>query len=69
MAFEYKLIKMNEKTSLTHYAVLEKNTDQIIRKFSVDKQPEAKAFTRSLNLGAGFDGWTPNFFLINNKNR
>lgn len=24
---------------------------------------EAKTFSRHLNLGGGFDGWTPDFFL------
>lgn len=24
---------------------------------------EAKSFSRHLNLGGGFDGWTPSFFL------
>jgi hypothetical protein len=63
MAFDYKLVKKNEKTALSHYEVLETNTDQVIRKFPVDKQPEARAFMRSLNLGAGFNGYTPSFFL------
>ena len=63
MAFDYKLVKKNEQTALTHYEVVETNTDQVIRKFSVDKQPEARAFMRSLNLGAGFNGFTPSFFL------
>ena len=65
MAFDYKLVKKNEKTALSHYEILETNTDQVIRKFPVDKQPEARAFTRSLNLGAGFSGFTPSFFLNN----
>lgn len=25
---------------------------------------DAKNFSRHLNLGGGFDGWTPDFFLI-----
>ena len=65
MAFDYKLVKKNEQTALTHYEVLETGTDQVIKKFSVDKQPEARAFMRSLNLGAGFNGHTPSFFLTN----
>jgi hypothetical protein len=25
---------------------------------------EAKSFSRHLNLGGGFDGWTPDFFRV-----
>lgn len=25
---------------------------------------EAKAFSKHLNLGGGFDGWTPDFFRV-----
>lgn len=56
MSFNYKIIE--EKNLFT---VFEKTTDQVIRSFGDIK--EAKAFLRHLNLGGGFDGWTPSFFL------
>lgn len=43
------------------YTVVETATEQIIRKFKTLK--EAKSYMRSLNLGGGFDGWTPQFML------
>ena len=33
----------------------------VIRTFKTKE--EAKTFSRHLNLGGGFDGWTPDFFL------
>jgi len=43
------------------YTVVETATEQIIKKF--DTLKEAKSFMRYLNLGGGFDGWTPQFML------
>ena len=47
------------------YKVVEKRPETkeeiVIRTFR-DKE-EAKTFSRFLNLGGGFDGWTPNFFV------
>ena len=52
----YKIV--NESNT---YNVFETATEQVIRSFfTVD---EAKKFLRHLNLGGGFDGWSPNFFL------
>ena len=45
------------------YNVLETTTDQVIKSFPGDKFLEARAFMRHLNLGGGFDSWTPTFFL------
>lgn len=51
-----------------NYSITEKNevyetaTDQIIKKFST--KSEARELMKHLNLGGGFDGWTPSFFLI-----
>jgi hypothetical protein len=53
---KYKLKKSNE---LFH--VLEIATDQIIKSFK--DESEARKYSRSLNFGAVFDGWTPRFFL------
>lgn len=33
-----------------------------IKRFN--SKDEAKAFSRRLNLGGGFDGWTPDFFRV-----
>ena len=41
--------------------VVEKDTDLVIR--ACKNEQEARELCRSLNLGAGFDGWTPMFFL------
>ena len=52
----YKIV--NESNT---YNVFETATEQVIRSFfTVD---EAKKFLRHLNLGGGFDGWSPSFFL------
>lgn len=42
------------------YDILEKNTDVLIElKCSEDR---ARQLCRKLNLGSGFNGWTPTFF-------
>lgn len=45
----------------SNYTVVETTTEQIINTFSTMK--EAKNYMRYLNLGGGFDGWTPQFML------
>lgn len=52
----YKIV-MNS----VNFDVIETCTEQVIRTFEAHK--EAKKFLRHLNLGGGFDGWTPTFFL------
>lgn len=42
-------------------AVIETSTNQTIRHFK-GLEP-ARKFLRHLNLGGGFDGWTPTFLL------
>lgn len=42
------------------YIIVEKDTELVIAKFIAQK--EARALCRSLNLGSGFNGFTPNFF-------
>ena len=57
---------MNYKTIQTtsqKYNVIETTTNQIVKVFTLQK--EAKEFMRHLNLGGGFDGWTPSFLLKN----
>jgi hypothetical protein len=58
----YKLI---EDKSKSFYNILETKTEQVITSFPGDKFLEARAFMRQLNLGGGFDGWTPSFLLKN----
>ena len=43
------------------YEVVETGTRQIIK--TGMRKEEAKSMTRHLNMGGGFDGWTPSFFL------
>lgn len=57
MAFDYKLVEENKT-----YSVFEIATEQVIKTFT-DKS-EAKKFLRHLNLGGGFSGWTPTFFMV-----
>ena len=56
----YNLIEGKDKTM---YDVLEETTSQVIKSFPGDKFSEARALMRHLNLGGGFDGFTPTFFL------
>ena len=69
----YNLVEGRADKSL--YDILETTTDQVIKSFPGDKFSEARAFMKSLNFGAAFDGWTPTFFLtdtstyINNKRK
>jgi hypothetical protein len=43
------------------FKVLETKTDLILGTFQDPK--DAKQLLRHLNLGGGFDGWTPSFIL------
>jgi len=45
------------------YDILETATDQVVNSFPGDKFLEARQCMRHLNLGGGFDGWTPTFFM------
>lgn len=56
MAINYKVIKDN-----FGYNVVETKTEQIIK--VLETQAEAKKLMKHLNLGGGFDGFTPNFFV------
>jgi hypothetical protein len=59
MAFNYKMTEMVGNEGV--YSIYEVPTEQVIKTFN-DKK-EARAFLRHLNLGGGFDGWSPSFFL------
>ena len=56
----YNLVEGKDKSQ---YDVLEETTGQVIKSFPGDKFSEARAFMRHLNLGGGFDSWTPSFLL------
>lgn len=58
MAINYKLIEGENKSI---YHVKETATGHIIKSFR--QFSEAKKFMKHLNLGGGFDSWTPSFFL------
>lgn len=45
------------------FKVVETATAQTIRSFT--QHSEAKKFLRHLNLGGGFDGWSPSFMISN----
>lgn len=60
MMFSYKIIENNNS-----FNIWETSTNQLIKTF-IDKL-EARKFLRHLNLGGGFDGWTPTFFLNTSK--
>lgn len=52
----YSVIK-NDKNL---YDIFEKESDNVIEISKADEQ-EARAVCRKLNLGSGFNGWTPDF--------
>jgi hypothetical protein len=56
----YKIVQ-NKRS----YTVVETATNHNIKTFSLAR--DAKAFMRHLNLGGGFDSWTPQFFLVSLK--
>ena len=56
----YNLVEGQDKSK---YDILEETTSQVIKSFPGDRFAEARAFMRHLNLGGGFDGWTPTFLL------
>ena len=43
------------------FSVVEKETEHVV--YSVGHVEPANRMCRDLNLGAGFAGWTPNFFV------
>lgn len=57
----YKIIE-NEKAFEVIERRSETKEEYTIKRFT--NKDDAKKFSRHLNLGGGFDGWTPDFFLI-----
>ena len=45
------------------YDIIETKTNQVIREKVPEYMNEAKNLCRHLNMGGGFDGFTPAFFL------
>jgi hypothetical protein len=60
----YNLVEGKDKSM---YDIIEETTNQVIKSFPGDKFSEARAFMRHLNLGGGFDGFSPTFFLKSMK--
>jgi hypothetical protein len=56
MQMNYKIVQSTDR-----YSIFETSTDQIIKTFL--NFNDARKFLRHMNLGGGFDSWTPNFFL------
>lgn len=56
----YSVKKRNE----TFY-ILESTTDSVLE-LSTDEK-DSRILCRKLNLGSGFNGWTPSFFLTSLK--
>lgn len=51
----YRVVKMAKE-----FKVVEKETKHIV--FRSEREITARELCRDLNLGSGFDGWTPSFF-------
>lgn len=60
MAVNYKVVE-----TAGEFAVIENRTGHVIRKYS--SHPEAKKMMKHLNLGGGFDGFSPNFLFNDPK--
>ena len=54
-------VEQSELSGETYYNVVEKDTGQVISTSPTEKA--SRVTCRTLNLGSGFDGFTPNFFL------
>ena len=49
----------------TSYDIVEKDTNEVV--FTYSGKTIADKMCRSLNLGSGFNGYTPSFFCISYK--
>lgn len=52
--------KLKSSLYVDLFDIIETNTNQVV---FTSNQKDAKMFMRHLNLGGGFDGWTPSFVL------
>jgi hypothetical protein len=57
MLFQSRTYEVNKD-----FEVVEKQTGRVIRKH--DTYQQARKFAKFLSSGGGFNGWTPDFFLI-----
>ena len=57
MAYAYKMVEDNNT-----FGIYEIATEQVIKTFT--DRNEARKFLRHVNLGGGFNGWTPTFFMV-----
>jgi hypothetical protein len=57
----YNLIE--SRTDKSMHDIVELSTDQVIKSFPGSQFLDARKFMRHLNLGGGFDGFTPSFLL------
>jgi hypothetical protein len=57
---DYKVKKEDNQ-----FKVIETKTDKII--YQSDDEKKARELARKWNLGGGFSGWTPTFFLDEHK--
>lgn len=60
-------VKAVEYDYTTEYAVYETQTEQEIKVYPASYYVESIELTNRLNKGAGFDGFTPSFFLNDAK--
>jgi hypothetical protein len=63
---KYKVVNYTadiKTPNVQHADILETSTDQIVKRNM--HVAAARSFARHLNMGGGFDGETPTFFLAN----
>lgn len=59
---QYQVIEeITQDTNINAFHVVETASGRSIKQFPV--KTDAVKLLRFLNLGGGFDGWTPDFFL------
>lgn len=58
----YKVIEVKDKKQFNVVEKRSQFSEEYVIKTYTDKE-DARKMSRSLNLGSGFDGWTPSFFL------
>jgi len=58
----YRVSKVKNESK---FNIIEKGSELIVH--TIDDEKEARKMCRSLNLGAGFNGFTPPFFTVRTK--
>lgn len=59
----YRVLENDKRFSVIEQRKTENFSEDIVIKSFTDRT-EAKTFMRKLNGGIGFNGWTPDFFLV-----